>query len=260
MSDTKLQKSSAPVDVDVHEEMEIDLLELFYRLLENAKYIIACALIGALIMGVYSFVLVRPTYEATSMLYVLSSSDSAINLSDLQIGSYLTNDYQEVFETWEVREMVIRNLGLPYDKDELADMITISNPNDTRVLHITVESKSPQEAQAIANELATVARNYISEVMETDAPSVFSQALLPKEPVAPRKKLNVAIGFMIGAMIMVAVVTVRFIMDDKIKTADDIRRYTDMATLAIVPTNNTSNRASMAKQPGSRTAEKRGSK
>ena len=259
----KLRNSSVTVETETHDEMEIDLLELFYRLLENAKYIIACALIGALIMATYSFVLVRPTYEATSMLYVLSSSDSAINLSDLQIGSALTSDYQQVFETWEVREMVIKNLGLSYDKDQLANMIEISNPNDTRVLSITVTSTSPAEAQAIANELASVARQYIAEVMETDSPSVFSQALLPEVPVAPRKALNTAIGFVVGALIMMAIVTVRFIMDDKIKTADDIRRYVDLPTLAIVPSNSTSNRASMAKltntHPAPR-AERRGSK
>ena len=75
-------------------EIEIDLLELFYRLLENAKMIIAAAVAGMLLMALYSFVLATPMYEATCRIYVTNASDSAINLSDLQIGTYLTSDYK----------------------------------------------------------------------------------------------------------------------------------------------------------------------
>ena len=257
MSENKLQ-NTAVVANEANDELEIDLLELFYRLIENVKSIIAAALVGALLMGVYSFVLATPTYEATSKIYVMSSSDSAINLSDLQIGSYLTSDYQEVFDTWEVREMVARNLGLPYDYDDLGDMMTITNPSNTRVLYITITSTNPQEAADIANEMAKVAGEYIAETMETDTPSELSRALVPTKPITPRKKLNVAIGFILGAMVMAAVVIVRFILDDKIRNAEDIRRCADIPTLAIVPSNSTSNRASLSKQPSRKGAESRG--
>lgn len=93
-------------------EQEVDLVELFFRLLENWKYIFLAALVGAIFSGIYTFQFVTPIYEATSKLYVTNSGDSAINLADLQIGTYLASDYQEVFKTWEVHEMVIANLNL----------------------------------------------------------------------------------------------------------------------------------------------------
>ena len=255
MSQNKLENSSAPMEIEERNEVEIDLLELFYRLIEKAKYIVAAAVIGMLIMAVYSFILARPVYEATSKLYVMNASDSAINLSDLQIGSYLTSDYQEVFDTWEVHEMVIQNLNLSYTYEELEGMLTITNPSNTRMLYITVASGNPQEAATLANEYASVARNYISDTMQTDAPSVMSQALVPTDPVSPRKLLNMAIGFILGAFIMAAVVVVQFILDDKIKTGDDIRRYADMPTLAIVPTNSGSARGGSGKSSGGRSGQ-----
>ena len=84
----------------------------------------------------------------------MSRTDSAINLSDLQIGSYLTSDYQEVFKTWEVHEQVLQNLGLDYEYEQLENMLSITNPADTRVLYITVNSDDPEEATAMANEYA----------------------------------------------------------------------------------------------------------
>ena len=102
MNEKELQRVDLVTDngKKANGEMEIDLMELFYRLLENAKRIIAAALTGMLIFALYNFILATPMYESNCKLYVMSASDSAINLSDLQIGSYLTSDYQEVFRTW----------------------------------------------------------------------------------------------------------------------------------------------------------------
>ena len=77
----------------------------------------------------------------------------------------------------------------------------------------------------MANEYANVARNYIYEMMGTEEPSLFSVALEPLEPVSPRKMLNTVLGGLVGGLLMAAILVVRFIRDDKIKTADDITNY-----------------------------------
>jgi len=218
-------------------EGEINLLELFYHLLSKAKIIVACALIGAILMGAYSFFLADPVYEATSKLYVLTSQDSAINVSDLQIGSYLTNDYLEVFNAWEVQAMVVNNLGLDYSYNRIRKMIEIERPEDTRMLYVTASSHSAQEAADIANEFAKVAQKYITDIMLTDKPSIMSEARVPAKPVSPNKLGNIIKGFLAGFFLACVVLAIRFFLDDKIKSGDDIRKYTDMTVLAVVPVN-----------------------
>ena len=95
-------------------EDEIDIVELMYRLLEKWKIIVLACILGALIAGVYTICFVTPMYTATSKLYVVNAKDSAINLSDLQVGNYLASDYTEVFSNWHVHEMVLERLGLDY--------------------------------------------------------------------------------------------------------------------------------------------------
>ncbi|MCI5772378.1 MAG: Wzz/FepE/Etk N-terminal domain-containing protein [Clostridiales bacterium] len=218
-------------------ETEVDVVALFYRLVEKLKFILAAALLGAILAGVYCYFIATPKYQATSKLYVVNSSDSVLNISDLQLGSYLTSDYKEVFTTWEVQEMVISNLNLPYTYSQLAKMVTIQNPSNSRILNITVTSSSAQEAARIANELANVGGEYITRMMGTSVPSVLSQALEPVRPVSPKKAQTIIIGFLLGFILAAAVFVIRFIVDDKIKTSDDIRRYIGMTTLAIIPVN-----------------------
>ena len=216
-------------------EQEIDLLELFYRLLGKLHFIILAAIMGALLMGLYSFYLATPMYQATAKLYVVNSKDAALNLSDLQIGSYLTSDYQEVFKTWEVHEMVINELRLGYSYGALQKMLSVSNPSGTRILNITVTSKNPAEATELANTYANVAKTYISDTMSTDEPNILSVALQPEIPVSPNKTMNILLGGILGAFLTIGIIAVVFIMDDKIKTADDLMKYTGIATLASVP-------------------------
>ena len=95
-------------------EDTIDLLELFMGLLAHWTLIAATAVVGAVLMALYTFFLVTPMYKATTTIYVVSRNDSVLNFSDLQVGSELTSDYIKVFEMWEVHEKVISNLGLDY--------------------------------------------------------------------------------------------------------------------------------------------------
>ena len=225
-------------------EMEIDFLELTYRLLANWKLIICLALVGAVVMGIYTFFLATPMYEATSIIYVLNRSDSAINMADLQIGTALTSDYTKVFKMWEVHEEVISNLNLPYSYKQMQSRLSITNDSNTRMLDITFTSPDPLEAANAANEYAKVASRYIADTMQTEAPSIMSVARVPVNPVSPSKVRNVMYGGILGGFAACAYVSIVFILDDKYKTAEDIRKYAGLTTLAAIPAEHTEDKKS----------------
>ncbi len=216
-------------------ETEIDLKELFLSFLDHIRLIVLMGILGAAVSAIATFYFITPMYEATSKLYVMNSGDSAINLSDLQIGSYLASDFVEVFNTWEVHEMVIKNLGLHYTYSQLRGMLTVANPNDTRILTLTVKSPSAKEAAAIANEYANVAIKFIAGTMATEEPNILSTALVPTSPSSPSITRNILLGLVAGLALAVAGVTIQFVSDDKIKTSEEVMRYTGMSVLAIIP-------------------------
>lgn len=118
MADQQKKRNRLTEGASVQQQNEnaetIDLVELMYRLLGSWKLLLCLALAFAITAGVYTSFFVTPMYQATSTIYVLSRRDSAINMSDLQIGTALTSDYIKVFKMWEVHEEVISNLHLPY--------------------------------------------------------------------------------------------------------------------------------------------------
>ena len=216
-------------------EDEIDLLELGYEILDKLRYILIATVLGFVLAAVYVFVIAVPTYEATAGLYVLNNNDSVVNLSDLQLGNYLASDYSELFRTWEVEEAVRTNLGLDYTYEQIENMVTVSNPADTRILYITVASTDPQEAVVMANEYANVISEYVPKIMASEKPNMFSEAILPTHPVSPRKAMTMIMGMLAGMVISMGIVVVHFLMDDSVKSVEDVEKHLGLTVFSIVP-------------------------
>lgn len=230
------------------QETEIDLIELVQQFARHIRLILLLTVLGALLSAAYTFWMVKPIYESTAKMYILNSSGSIVNLSDLQIGSYLANDYMEFFKTREVHQTVASNLGLHYSVSQMQSMLTVENPKDTRMLYITVKSPDPKEAAAMANEYAAVAIKYIASTMATEEPNMMSTAIEAKAPSSPSKTKNIAIGLVLGLLLALGWITVRFLLDDKVKTVDDIRKYTALSVLAVVPAYQAANGKEAKKQ------------
>ncbi len=213
----------------------MDLYGFLKYLAKKKKTLMVILTAVVLATAAYVFLIATPEYEATSQIYLVSSQDSVINLSDLQIGSYLTSDYQWIFQTWEVHQSVINNLRLSYSVKQMKDRLTVKNPSNTRVLTITFLSPDPKEAAVVANEYADIASQYISDAMLTTKPTKISTALEPLKPARPRKLLVIALSAVIVFLIASWGLFIVYLMDDKIKSADDLRRYLNGEVLTEIP-------------------------
>ena len=214
----------------------LDLVELFYYLLSKVHIILLGMIAGALLLGAYATNRVVPVYTATSKLYIVGSTGASI-IADLQIGTVLTMDYQEVFKTWEVHQMVNEALGTNYSYSALQSMISVSNPEDTRILYITARHPDSQTAADIANAYATAAKRFIVQTMKTDEPSTFSIALVPGVSSGGGVTGYVIRGMLLGTVLSVGLLVLIFLLDNRPKSPEDVMRYANIPTLAVIPVN-----------------------
>ena len=212
----------------------IDLVELFYYLLSKLHFLLLGMIAGAVLLGAYASSSITPIYTATSKLYIMGSTGSSI-IADLQIGTVLTMDYQEVFRTWEVHQMVNEALGTNYSYSALQSMISVSNPEDTRILYITARHPDSQTAADIANAYAAAAKRFIVQTMKTDEPSTFSIALVPGTASGGGVTGYVIRGILLGTVLAGGVLVLVFLLDSRPKSPEDVMRYANIPTLAVIP-------------------------
>ena len=227
-------------DIEVRDrldgEMEIDLLELLAYYRGRLIWIVLGFLAGALAAGLITFYLITPQYTATSKMYMVSSSSqSVVDLTDLNIGQSLSKDYVELLKTRPIIESVIEEQGLDYNYTELLSMLSMSTVSDTRIIAIRATSKDPEEAMNIANALADKGVKELPKLMETPQPHIAEYAIIPINPSSPSLTKNIMIGALIGMIIMLGIFTIQFMLDDTFKTADDIEREFGVIPLTVIP-------------------------
>ena len=221
------------------DEMEIDLLELFYVLLGQAWLIISIGLFCALSCFAISKFIIPPTYKSTTKIYILNKNENtSVTYSDVQIGTQLTKDYAELINSRYVLEAVIQELSLSIDYKELTKKIDVSTPTDTRIVAITVEDRDPVMAMNIANSVRENASAHIQNVMDIDAVNVAETANMPTEKASPSCLKWTIIGGILGCIVVSAILLVRHLMDDTIKSSDDVEKYLGLSTLALIPMRN----------------------
>lgn len=220
-----------PIEED---EIEIDLRGLLLKLWKHWWAILICVCIGVLLSGIYVFGFVKPQYESSSLIYIRGTSTSKItSLQDLQLGAELTKDYEIIYKSRPILEKVIKDLSLDMDVKTLANMITFSNPADTRILKVVVTSGDPKLSRDIAN---TVVRYGTDEVKEIDAkePYMIEKAIMNKNRVSPSYKMYLLIGGLLGFLVSAGFITLRFILNDRIVSVEDVERYLEVPVLCSI--------------------------
>ena len=217
------------------EDMQIDLLELAGALWRKLWAIVACLVIGAVLAGGYTKLMVTPQYTATSMIYILGQTTSISSIADLQLSSELTADFTIMAKSRPVIQSVIKELDLNMSYEQLVGAVNLENPTDSHILKIHVTNSDPKLAKTISNAMAEAVAENISSVMATDKPSIAEKAITPKAPSSPNLTKNIAMGGIVGAAIAVAIIVLGYLLDDTIKTEEDVRKYLQLNTLAEIP-------------------------
>ncbi len=219
-----------------NDEIEIDLLEVFNILISRAWIIIGAGLLLSLVAFAISKFVLTPTYKSTTKIYILNKTESqTVTYSDVQMGTQLTKDYAELINSRYVLEEVIQLLSLDMDYGDMLDMVSVDTPADTRIVSITVEDTDPAQAMHIANSIREAASNHIQNVMDIEAVNVVESANMPTEKASPNVMLWTFAGGLIGVFALCAVTLIQYLMDDTVKSSEDVERYLGLSTLGLIP-------------------------
>lgn len=220
------------------DEIEIDLGEIFGLLLHRLWLILLCGIVCGIIGFIVSSFIITPKYDSTTKIYILNrQNNDNLTLSDTQLASQLTKDYTELVKSRYVLETVIKQCGLNESYGKLLDRVTVANTTDTRIISITVRDESPQAAQTIANAIRTVSASHIKSVMDIEAVNVVDEANLPLSPAAPSITKYTALAAAIGIVLSAIIIVICYLLDDTIKSSEDIEKYLGLSTLALIPLN-----------------------
>lgn len=223
------------VEVENAAEDTIDLVEIFRALYKRRVWIVLAAVVFGTVIGMYGKFVVKDVFQAEASMCIIDSNKE-VSMSDLQVGSALTNDYEGIIKSRVVLTKVIANLKLDIEYKELYNAFSIENPDGTRIIKINVISGNQNEAVDIANEILSVSIDEIPHVLGSNTPTVLDKAdELFVENIRRSVMSYTLIGVLAGIVISCGAVVISVITNTSIKNEEDIQKCSGLSVLGAVP-------------------------
>ena len=232
-------------DKNNKEYYSIDVLHVAKTLWRRAWVVAICGcLMAAMGFALAAFV-ITPTYSSKVLLYVNNSSISlgntnfSITSSEQTAAQNLVRTYGVILTSRGTLDLVLNGAKeedptLDYTWQELASMIEYETANDTEIMKVTVVCEDRDDSVVLANTISEVLRFRIGEIIDGASMAVVDSAVEGAK-VGPSVTRYAAIGFVLGVLLSVAVLTVMAVMDDTIHDEEYILNTYDYPILGKVP-------------------------
>lgn len=211
---------------------EIDLRQIWAVFAARWFLIIVLGAVCGLIAFAVCTFIVPTKYTAQSTILILNTNkeDGALTTSDLTLSATLSKDFISIATSNTVIDRVneVENTA--------GSNISASIIPDTRIIKIKVQDEDPDKAIKIADSVAEVAAQRISEIMIIPdmVRSVDKATLSPGETTPNTMKIT-AIAFILGFLFFWLIFVIAFASNDKINVVEDINKYLGEPVLGTVP-------------------------
>ena len=216
------------------EEDTIDLMEIFKQLKTHIRSIVLTTLLVALLVGVVTVFFIPKKYESTVRLYLKPDSSTGVSdYSQVNANNLLVNNYVEMIKGNNITEKAANELKL--DQEEVSKALSVSNETNTQVISITSTTTDPALSKRIVDQVTKTFRDEVRENLNVTNITIIDNSKIATSPVSPSLPKNLAIGALAGAVLSIAFVIIRMLMDTRIHNKDEAEQYLGIPNLGAVP-------------------------
>ena len=215
---------------------ELSIFEILTLLRRNIKMIIALTVVGGLLAFGYSKLLVAPTYQSSATVFIQPKvNQNQVNYTDLLTNQKLIDTYTQIAKSNLVMNQVYPNfVSKGLSKEDIVSAISVSSIKDTEIIKFTVVTKDPSLSAQITNKLVGVFIEKVNSIMQLDNLKIIDTAVRNEEPVGPATLRNGIIGALVGMMLAIGIVFLRYLLDNTFKNAQDVERYLGLPVLGEI--------------------------
>ncbi len=220
---------------------EISISDLINILKSRWISLLVVGILVAAISFAYSSFFIVPQYRATAQMFVdtrresSDGKDTYIQSSHITAAKELASTYVYIIKTNTVLNAVINDLGLDMSYSALSSKISVSVVDETQILKVNVTDENKDRALKIAQKLVELTPTIINAKIDSGKLILIDDPAVSKNPVSPNIANNTLIGFLVGVVALYTFYIVSYLLDNKIKSVDDIQRVLDLPVLGVIP-------------------------
>lgn len=210
-------------------------LEALARFWRSVAVVALIGVAAALVLSLTA----QPTYQSRTTFFVSATDTTNSALQADEFAQRRINSYVGFINSEQMATIVLEETGLPLQPVEISDMISASVDPETVLLTVTVTDTSTQRTQMVAVALANNLNSAIGKLDSRGTKSnvkirVISGPTLTPYAVTPRKKLNLAIGLLLGLALGVAQALLRQQLDSTFRSREALEADSGVPSLGVL--------------------------
>jgi capsular exopolysaccharide synthesis family protein len=218
-------------------------LKDYLRVLRMRWRLITVVALLAVAAATMVSLLTTPVYQSNVKFFVRAANSDG-SIANAYTGSLFTQQrvksYKEFITSPTVTEAVVARVGIEgLTPEQVASKLSADANLDTVNLNLHGTDRDPLRAQQITQVAAETFQEYVG-TLEGSGASVSPVALdivLPAnvgQQIAPRPKLNLALGLLVGLALGVGLAVLREVLDTRVKSPADLTERFKIPTLSVV--------------------------
>ena len=220
-------------------EESIKIQDIVDALKKKWQLIVSITLASTIIVTVVSFFLISPKYEASTKLFIgkesSPSTDQNYNSNDVQMYQKLLKTYSVTIATSDLVQRAFNDAGIDVNPDKALGGLTVTPQTDTQILEISYTSENKEECKDVVHAITDEIIKTSPELITNANVKVIQEVKLPTAPVSPNKKLNIAVGFLLGLAVGVGIALLIAIMDSTFKDKEQLEQIIGLPVLGVIP-------------------------
>ena len=220
------------------EEENFKMQDITSALKNRWQFIVCLTLIATIFAAVFSYFIIKPKYSASTKLFVgKETENSKTNYSnnDVQMYQKLLKTYSDVITTRDLIQTALNDADLNISADEALGNLTVTPKTDTQILEIGYTSADKQECKDVVDAVANEFVKESTDLISNSNVKIIEKVTLPKAPVSPNKKMNMAIAFILGLMLGCAISILLEFLDNTFKDKEQVEKILNLPVLGSIP-------------------------
>jgi len=218
---------------------KLDIIKLITAYVKKSWLIILCSVLIAAAARIYATLFLTPLYQANATIYINNTIGNelaeSVSESNLRASCQLVNTYITIIESAPVLEKVSAVLGQDYPVNNIRNVLSMRQINDTEFFRITITCEDPSEAVTICNVVAEVALGEVENIVGGSSSKIITYAKMPGTSYYPNYGKNTMIGGFAGGALAIIYITFRYLADIRVKDEYDLEQLFGLPVLSCIP-------------------------
>lgn len=221
-------------------EETVSLDEIFQLLKKKWALIVSMMILGIITSTAITLFLMTPKYSAETQLIVQTkNADANINTDKINSNLLLINTYKDLIKSPSVIEKAkdkLEKSGMAnITEDYLTSAVSVEQNQNSQLFSIKAVTSDPTESAAVANTVSEVFQEEAVKMTETSKISIASKATPNNKAVSPNKKVNIAIGAVLGLIVGVMFALLGELLNRTVRSEEFVTDTLGLPILGVLP-------------------------